>query len=199
MYKGASDKLSHINRVASHATKPHGNGRIDEIPSWAREPEEYYNSIKQQYESIGTRLYQAREKVISIKQKLKQKLPWEEFNRLNHQLSHAQPLLIDLEKEASHLRGLARAAARNAWGAVFYYCAELLLDKETFFKINDEAKLILARPMQEIAPGHAEKSNKERARLNRVGEMRKRRNKVHDRRPGQQTRVVWDDEAGGRV
>jgi len=51
MFKNASDNLNFIARTASHATKPSHTGRINDIPSWAREPEEYYNSIRDQYRS----------------------------------------------------------------------------------------------------------------------------------------------------
>jgi hypothetical protein len=39
MYSSTSEKLNFLKRVASHATKPHRNGRIDDIPYWAEKVE----------------------------------------------------------------------------------------------------------------------------------------------------------------
>jgi len=51
-YKNASDLQDYQKRVGSHATKPSRTGRINDLPAWAKEPEEYYRSIRDQVQSL---------------------------------------------------------------------------------------------------------------------------------------------------
>jgi hypothetical protein len=121
MYKSTQDQGDYFNRVASHATKPSRRGIIRDIPAWAKEPEEYYNSLLEQHDTLMTRLHDTRERVIWLRKQLKATLPFETYERLQHELDFATPLLVDLEQQSGLSRAAVRSAANNAWGRCFIF------------------------------------------------------------------------------
>jgi hypothetical protein len=70
MYSNASDKLSYLKRVASHATKPLRNGRINLVPKNA-EPVES-NSVLRQYCSLMERLQKSGGRDADIRRQLEE-------------------------------------------------------------------------------------------------------------------------------
>ena len=180
MYKTTQDQGDFRNRVASHATKPSRRGIIRDIPAWASEPEEYYNTLLEQFDALTTRLHDTRERVIWLRRQLKASLPFETFTRLQHELDHAGPLLQELEQQSGLLRATVRAASNNAWGAVFYFLASERLPGDIFRDLDKATQELLQRPHQELDKGAAEKPPEYRKRKNRRGQLKDRREKVRE-------------------
>jgi len=162
MFKNASDNLNFIARTASHATKPSRTGRINDIPSWAREPEEYYNSIRDQYRSLADQLAKAQASLTDVNEKLKATLPFKEYDHLRQHKERLAARHSLLQQQAGHYRALARAAGANAWGVVLYHVAQRLLPPEDFLVIEKEVQDILGRERFEIAKGDGELSEQTR-------------------------------------
>lgn len=166
MYKVAQDKLDSINRVASHATKPRANGRIDEIPTWAAEPEAYFNSLKDRFEILSKQRDNLKERLSLVKFRLSTRLPYAEFEKLKSEREILVPQIIKIEEEAASYRSLTRAAAINAWGAVYYYCANKVLDGKTKDLLEKEVTEILNRsPSDGIGKPETNKSAVEKRRV----------------------------------
>jgi hypothetical protein len=70
-FKSTSENLNHIKRVASTSTRLSPTGRIDLIPENAREPEEYYNEIRDQYKLLADQLYDTELKLADINKQLR--------------------------------------------------------------------------------------------------------------------------------
>src|SRR5258708_79157 len=56
MFKLTSERLNHRERVASHSTKEHANGRIDMVPPTADQPEDYFNGAAESYRTLRSQL-----------------------------------------------------------------------------------------------------------------------------------------------
>jgi hypothetical protein len=180
MYKSTQDQGDYFNRVASHATKPSRRGIIRDIPAWAKEPEEYYNSLLEQHDTLMTRLHDTRERVIWLRKQLKATLPFETYERLQHELDFATPLLVDLEQQSGLSRAAVRSAANNAWGAVFYFLAAKQLPGEIFRALDKATQELLQCQHQELAKGATERSAEYRRARNRTGHLKDRRDKVRE-------------------
>lgn len=57
MYSKTSEAGNYLKRVASHATKPRANGRVDDIPRGAKQVD--INSINQQYFALVLKIEEA--------------------------------------------------------------------------------------------------------------------------------------------
>jgi hypothetical protein len=180
MYKSLHESHDHLKRIGSASTRPSRRGIIRDVPAWAKEPEEYYNSLLEQYDQMTDQLHDLRERVIWLKKQLKARLPFETFKQLKDELDFAGPRLSELEINVGQLRTITRAAAVNAWGTVFYKCAELILDRETFLRIDDQAKEILQRQCQELGKAHSEKSRETKKAENRKTQLKRRRKTFRD-------------------
>jgi hypothetical protein len=153
MYKKTQEQLDHIGRVASAATRPSARGIIRDIPTWAKAPEDYFNSLEQQFNIKNGQFKAAEERVKMLReQKALDKKTWPPT--LQERCDEAIGRLAVLHAEMQRLRSLTHAASTNAWGTVFYLCCKELLDKEQFSKIDDEVKRMLNRerkPLDKLA------------------------------------------------
>jgi hypothetical protein len=198
MFKGSQDNQDWLNRTGSHATRPLSNGSFSELPSWAKEPEEYFNTIKQQWESILEQLHRARETAHATKLKLKNTLPRQEYDRLIFKYEHEKTLLLELERSSGDYRALVRAAALNAFGTVYMLCADRILDVETKMKLEKEVKEILGRiPSDGIDNSRLNRSPEQILHETRRKNKQQRFKNSRDKRKGENGSVVWSDEKGG--
>jgi hypothetical protein len=192
MFKKSSDQLHFIERTGSHSTKASRTGRIDDIPPWAAEPEEYYNSIRDRWHLLHEQLMDAQEKLTAINEKLRLTLPFKEFEHLTqHKERLAQRARI-LQEQQSDYRAMARAAASHSWATVFIYVARKLLPLEDFKALEQEVMGLLNREeFGGIAKGNSEFSDEKRANQQASSQRRKRR--VNWRRQHGGSVLVWGD------
>jgi hypothetical protein len=179
MYKTTSDRTTYLERVASHSTKEHATGRIDNIPSWAKEPEEYYLSLRERVDSLTIQRDKAVAKMTAINQRLLKMLPHDEYRLLINQRGVASDYAKHFDSELREFREMLRAAAANSWSLVFYHCARMLLTDDEFMTITKETDSVLGRRTYDnIRPTRqmrlAEKTAEEREQI-RMKEREKRR------------------------
>lgn len=192
MYKTTSDKLDRIARVSSHATKGSPTGRVDDLPPDVQEAENYYASLRDQWEKIQDELHTLSNEVHDLKQRLRSTLPHQEFRRVRDTLDRKAERLVMLQRESGDMRAMARAASHESWGALWMFCAQKVLDHKTFMRIDDEVAAWMARPHQEIGKGSGEESAHQRTRNNRAGKLRKRREMSRDHRSVQRLKLVYE-------
>jgi hypothetical protein len=193
MYKGSSDKLSYIDRVASHSTKARPSGRIDDIPAWAREPEEYYNSVRDQYRLLADQLAKIQHDLAAINEKMKVKagLPFKEFEHLRKHKERLAAKFTALKPQAGAYREIARAAGERAWASVFFHLAQMLLTPDDFRILLKETQELLGRNQVEITKGDGEYSEERREAIRRSEQRKKRRRRFRQHHGGNV--VVWSD------
>lgn len=195
MFKSTSENLNHINRVASASTREHATGRIDMIPAWAREPEEYYNSVKQQWEVLSSRMREIADQLAEINYKLKRQLPRNEFDFLRSEKIRLGTIYTDLQPEAVKIREIVRAAAMDSWANVFYHCASLMLSREVFSSIDKATQEMLGRSTTGINKGRSEFSEQKLAGTRRRENLQEKRQRFRDSvKSGDNRRLIWSDE-----
>lgn len=153
MFKKASDRQSYQQRVASHATKPSPTGRVDDIPSDAKQPEEYYRSLADQFRALLDRYQAAGEEIAELNLRLRATLPFREFQLLKAERDRLGEIHQATQMKLAEYRPLLRAAEDNAWGTTFYECAERLLDRALFIKIDEATREFLQRDRREFGSG----------------------------------------------
>jgi hypothetical protein len=150
-FKGTSESLNHINRVASASTRERANGRIDMIPKNAREPEEYYNSVLEQYRVLREENEKIKSRIEEVQKLLaKPLLPYVERIRLSPEQDILQSQRGTLESKLEHMRQLVRKAGEQAWAELFHSIAKTMLEKDQFIKINNEVERLLGRKEHEV-------------------------------------------------
>lgn len=184
-FKGTSEALNHIARVASASTRPHANGRIDLIPDDAREPEEYYNTIRDQYLAMNARHKSIQQRLTELKTEMRQTLPFELFRALSQEREDLAKQFTELTPALVKLRSDVRLTGKDAWAVTFYGIARRVLGVETFKKLDREVEILLGRPITEVSQGEAEWSETKRAskqKGDRRNQARRQfRAKVHKR------------------
>ena len=123
-------------------------------------------------------------------------MPFEEYDRLKYRHDIVGQKMQIIQNALHEKRPLARAAARHAWGTVYYLVAQELLDRDKRIQIDNEVQEILSRPIQEIAKSSGEKyeNNPEaKHRNNKLGKMKKKRHRLENTRKTQDNLVVrWE-------
>lgn len=195
MFKGASDKSTYLDRTASHSTKEWASGRIDAVPPFAQEAEDYYRSLRNQYDRVLDQLFKANEAVHNLKVRLRQTLPHEEYKRCQTRYDDLIATKLALEASLTNLRPMVRAAAQNAWGIVYWHVAQRILDVDTRIKIEEQVREFLQRePTDGIKRGSAELSENKR-HSHTVRKNRKTRlNNLRMGRGGNLNVLVYSDE-----
>jgi hypothetical protein len=147
MYKSTKETEDYLKRAGSASTRPSRRGTFFDIPEWAQRPEEYFNSIRNRYESHIEYVREIRAKLDLLKEtKIAKRPSGKERIKLYENIKEMGALLQDLENRGGELRKTMEAASNNSWGTVFFYCAHQLLNRETFTKIQEEVGKILQRP-----------------------------------------------------
>jgi hypothetical protein len=191
MFKQSSDKLNYVGRVASHATKPRASGLIEDIPTWAAEPEAYYNSVFVQYQSLADQLKTTQEKLTGINERLRTTLPFKEYEHLRIHKEHLAERFGMLQQQANSFREVARAAGERSWATVFYLVARRLLPPEDFAVLMKEAEQILERPEFQIKKGEGMKSEESKNNRREQKKRQVRRANWNKHKTGGVT--VWAD------
>jgi hypothetical protein len=179
-FKTASDLQSYQQRVGSHATKEHPTGRIDAVPEWAVAPEEYYNTIKEQYALLQGTLYEICEEEKWCNIQLRSSLPFEEADRLRKQKFNLGQLHLEIQTNLHELRPILTEAGNQSWATTWRLLARNELDEAIFNRIEDMCREMLGRHRKqdsnemELPPGFA-------AKKNRAAHLRQ---KIRDKRDG---------------
>ena len=118
-------------------------GVFKDIPSWAREPEEYYLNLHESYNIANRQLFQLRSRAAWLKFRVetRQASPGELLEYQND----VSPMLEKLERELDLLRHTVTTAAKSAWSEIFFFQARQLLDPNAFERINAEVTEIVRR------------------------------------------------------
>jgi hypothetical protein len=175
-FKGVSEGLNHIARVASASTRPHANGRIDLIPPDALEPEEYYNTIRDQYIAMNARQKSIQVRLTEINLELRATLPFGKFKPLDDERQRLAQQYTELQSACVRLRAEVRTSGKDAWAVTFYGIAKRVLGSETFKKLEYEVEALLGRPITEVEAGEGEWSAQKRVskqRGDRRNQMRR--------------------------
>jgi len=138
MYKNASDKTTYLNRVASHATKEHATGRVDAIPPDAEQPVAYFNALHDQYKVMAENYKVLREEATSLRARLKNTMPFEEYRRCQSQLDAIGLDMHKIQQQFAELRPLIRAAREDAKAAFCWHMAKTILQKEDVWMIENQ-------------------------------------------------------------
>jgi hypothetical protein len=143
MYKRTQEQTDHLARVGSAATRPSARGVFKDIPSWAREPEEYYLNLHESYNIANRQLFQLRSRAAWLKFRVetRQATPGELLEYQND----VSPMLEKLERELDLLRHAVTAAAKSAWSEIFFFQARELLDAEDFARVNAKVTEVVQR------------------------------------------------------
>jgi hypothetical protein len=149
-YKNTSENLNHIERVASASTRPRANGRIDLIPRDARQPEEYYTTIREQYFALSERFQRNQARLTELNATLRNNLSRRDFERANAEYTNLKSQQTKMQGELGTLRPTVHAAGQNAFGTVFKAVAKQRLDNATFMAIVREVETLTGRNEFEI-------------------------------------------------
>jgi hypothetical protein len=193
-FKKTSDAQSYLDRTGSHATKPSPTGRIDMLPSWAEEPEAYYNSLLERYNSLRAQRDQCQGQLEALNLKLKATLARKEYDHTMELKRALGERFGVLQHEISHYRMMVREASLKSWATTFYYCAKLKLDRDEFLFLCGEARGMLGRNEQEVKKGQAEFTDEQRASVVRHRHRQDFRNNLHSKIRGAAERIVYSDE-----
>ena len=194
MFKKASDNLSYLERTGSHATKPSPTGRIDMLPAWAQEPEAYYNSLLERYNSLRAQLDHCQEQLAALKLKLKATLPRKDYDHAIEVRRGVSERYGILQRELGQYRLMVREASLKSWATTFYHCAKLKLNRDDFGALCTDTKEMLGRNMQVVGAGQAEFTAEQREALIRRRRRQDFRGNFHSQLRGAAERIVYSDE-----
>jgi hypothetical protein len=145
MFKGTGENLDHVKRVGSASTRERPSGRMDMIPEGAREPEEYYNSLRVQLEQSIATVADIQNKLGGIRERLKTTWPRKVYEHLIAERERLALLVVEHQAKTTQLRNMAREAAKRSWYNLFHECARQLLDHETYKKIQGQCTELIGR------------------------------------------------------
>jgi hypothetical protein len=161
MYKGSSDKLTYIERVASHATKEHPSGRIDAIPTNAEQPVEYFNALCDQYKILAENYKSLMADATMLRARLKLRLSHDEYHRVQGQYDVVGGQMHSIQQQFSELRPMIRAARGEATDAFMWFMAKSILQQEDVWQIENQCARFAAEHLY-VPPGLRAKSVGER-------------------------------------
>lgn len=185
MYKNTSESGNYLKRVASHSTKESPTGLIKAVPAWAAEPEEYYNSLKEQYSILQEMIFQVLQDLRWVDLQLTNTLPFEEFKRHDERRTRLVGVLNHLKAESGELRVAVRAAGENAWGICWRLCAKRRLPVDLFATIEADAAALMGRNEFEMR-SHENRSDEDKKRRHRLQQLREKLNGMKTKRRAQQ-------------
>jgi hypothetical protein len=194
MFKKSSDALSYLERTGSHATKPSPTGRIDMLPAWAQEPEAYYNSLLERYNSLCAQRDQCQQQLEALKLKLKATLSRKDYDHAMEVKRAVVARYGVLEQELGKYRMMVREASLKSWATTFYHCAKLKLNRDDFVGLCHDTQEMLGRNQQMVAKGQAEFTAEQRAAWLRHRRRQDFRNNLHSKVRGAAEHIVYSDD-----
>lgn len=150
MFKSASERQSFTQRVASHSTKGHANGRVDILPPEARELEISYQDTKRQFEAVSAQIPAIEAELAEVRASLKKTQKYQTFEYLTGRLAVLEESLQTFRTLKGTYRELARAAGIQAYAECFYRIARLRLPNEVRKELEMEAERLIGRPPHEV-------------------------------------------------
>jgi hypothetical protein len=124
MYKKASQAQQRIHRTGSHATMPSATGRIDLMPAWAVEPEEYYNTLREQFAHLVDYLAVLRERIAPYTDMLKRPMLKDEYEDAREIHDEYGQMMAMIERQMEALRPLVRNADQCSRDALAWHLAK---------------------------------------------------------------------------
>jgi hypothetical protein len=194
MFKKASDNLSYLERTGSHATKASPTGRIDMLPAWAQEPEEYYNSLLERYKSLCAQRDQCQRQLEALNLRLKETLPRKDYDHVMEVKRAHMARFGVLQQETGEYRKMVREASLKSWATTFFHCAELKLERSDFLDLCHETEEMLGRFQMEVTAGQAELTPLQREANKRKVRRQEFRKTLVARRHAPAERTVYRDE-----
>jgi hypothetical protein len=163
------------------------------LPAWAQEPEAYYNSLLERYNSLCSQLDRCQQQLGAIKLKLKATLSRRDYD---HTMELRQALSARygvLQQEIGQYRLMVREASLKSWATTFYHCAKLKLNRDDFIGLCHDTEGMLGRHQQLVKAGQAEFTAAQRAALVRKRRRQDFHNSLHSRLRGAAERIVYSD------
>ena len=170
MYKNTSDKLTYIERVASHSTKEHPNGRIDAVPANAEPPTEYFNTLYKQYNTLFENYKLLTADAAVFRQKLRQRLQRDDYQQTQTQYSRICEQMHHIEEQFAELRPLIRSARNNAADGFRWNMAKTILRADDVRHIENQCSVFLGASlpvhegMRKRSPGEMQGEAHDKAR-----------------------------------
>lgn len=165
-------------RTGNHSTKEAATGRVKLMPAWALEPEEYYNTLRLQYDILVAHLHDLHEQIRPYTDTLKRNLPFTEYEAVKEIHSGFGQAIQIIQNELHALAPVVWAADHAARDAISFHLARRYLDFDTQQKIRAEADALvkawrvlppLRKPLSELPPEKAaEVRKKSHKRENRA-------------------------------
>jgi hypothetical protein len=186
MYKTALRNQMRIHRTGSHSTMPAATGRVDLMPQWAQPPEEYYNTLREQFGLLVVYVSDLQEQIAPYTQALKRPLHPNEFENIR-QVHDEYGYLIDiLNKQIVALRPIVLAADMVSRDALSWHVAKghgYINPDDVELVKNKVIDLIKEwRPTGKITKGRSGKSADQNHEENRKRKLQRRRQKSRDDR-----------------
>jgi hypothetical protein len=181
MFKKTSDRLTYVERVASHSTKERANGRIDMIPPDAELPVDYFNTLHDQYKNLCANYKMLSEYGSSLRDRLKQTLKYDEYRRIQPESESNGHQLLHIQGQLSELRKLIKDARSDAAFAFKWHMAKELLKADDIKHINEQCDLFVGSIMP-ISNRLKEKSTAERQGDSHANRAKHNKQSLHRRK-----------------
>jgi hypothetical protein len=176
-FKGVSNVENYLRRTGSHATKEQRTGRIDAIPTWAQEPEQYYNSVKARSSAAYNQFSYIQGRLAEINKEIDSGVSKDRFFRLRAEKEDLGEKFHALQLEVNSYRELMRAVGLKAWTIAFYEIARRKLPNETFLMLVRETREIMGRPEYEVKKGQGEWTPEQREKRRQKTRRQEKRHK----------------------
>lgn len=181
MFKKTSERLSHMERVASHATKEHASGRIDMIPTDAQQPVDYFNDLHDQYKSLNANYQLLMAEAAMLRRQLKQRMSYDEFRRIEGQSNAVGQMMHHIQQRLADLRPSIRDARRDATGAFKWHLAKEMLRQAEVEHINKQSDAFVAEILK-VSSGLKLKSTGEKEGASHVTRAKANKQSLHRRK-----------------
>lgn len=141
MYKSAMRNLMRITRTGNDATKPHPVGRVDMMPAWAEEPEEYYNTLREQFARLVAYIDEFKTRIVPLDELLKHPsmISIDECVIAQERRDDYGRLVNIFKQQLAELDPLVKAADMASRDAIKFHLAKRYLDFDALQRIEADA------------------------------------------------------------
>lgn len=180
MFKKTSDRLSYIERVASHSTKERANGRIDMIPADAKQPVDYFNTLHDQYKIMLNNYKLLMADAAALRARMQQRMTFEAYQQTNSQLDAIGCQMQHAQDQLAELRQLVRGARGEAAFAFKWHLAKVMLREQDVLQINKQSELFIAEHLT-VLPNLKNKSTGEKTGERHANQAKRNKMSLHRR------------------
>lgn len=185
MYKKSLRAQMRIHRTGNHSVMPAATGRIDLIPAWAEEPEEYYNALRVQYENLRTYLADMIDKITPLNEAMKRRMPHSEYQMYREAHDEYGHVMQILQEQLAALAPVIRAADECSRDAICWHLAKgrRFLDAAQIEQLGYETDDLIRswRDLPSLRKHRGELAKEKHDHLAQRDKIMRRRKKSRDR------------------